>query len=276
MPAPNRPHRPEPSRELTTVTQPELTRHVFMAMGTGVSLTVAGSMPEEAPDAVEAIFRSLDDRFSLYKPESEATAVARRVLPVEHSSREFQSAMARAEHWRTLTQRAFRAHRPDGSIDLSGVIKALAIARAGEALASLGAHDWCLNAGGDVLTSGSQPGGMPWVVGVVDPTDRQSLLTQFTCDPAYPAVATSGVAERGEHVWRVGESGGDVDRLGGAQFVQVTVAAADIMTADVLATAILSGGQATLELALQQWPLQVIAADSAGGFLATEAFRTST
>ena len=248
-------------------------RHVFTAMGTGISLAVSGDLSTDAAGAVEEVFRSLDDRFSLYKPESEATAVARRALPVEQASRDFQDAFALAESWAARTAGAFRSRRPDGSVDLNGVIKALAIGRAGEVLASYGVHDWCLNAGGDVLTSGSQPGGMPWVVGIVDPTDRQALLTQFTCSTAYPAVATSGVAERGEHVWRATavHSG-----TSWAEFVQVTVAAADIMTADVLATAILAGGQATLERALQQWPLHVLAADAAGGFLATEAFRSTT
>ena len=242
-------------------------RHVFTAMGTGISLAVAGDLPAGAVAAVEDAFERLDDRFSLYKPESEATAVARRVLPVEQASREFQETLALAESWSARTGGAFRTHRPDGSVDLNGVVKALAIRRAGDALLARGVADWCLNAGGDVLMSGTQGDGMPWVVGIVDPTDRQALLTQFTCSAAYPAVATSGTTERGEHVWRTHEE------LPERQFVQVTVAAPDIMTADVLATAILAGGHATLERALEQWPLQVIAAEAGGGFLATEAFR---
>jgi hypothetical protein len=68
-----------------------------------------------------------------------------------------------------------------------------------------GATAWCLNAGGDVLTSGAQADGRPWVVGIVDPTDRTALISQFTCSAVHPAVATSGVAERGEHIWRAGD-----------------------------------------------------------------------
>ena len=240
------------------------TRHVFTSMGTAVSLVFAADAPAGAIAAVENVFRALDDQFSLYKPQSEATAVAHGGLPIAQASRRMQDTFALAERWRNATSGAFTPHRPDGSIDLSGVVKAIAIDEAGSALRAHGGTDWCLNAGGDVLTSGSQDGGMPWVVGVVDPADRGRLLTQFACSTAYPAVATSGVTERGEHVWRQD----DADRL-----VQVTVVAGDIITADVLATAILSGGRAVLDRALTRWPLEVIAASTSGDYYTTPAFR---
>ena len=114
------------------------------------------------------------------------------------ASVKFRDAFALAERWRMDTEGAFTPHRPDGSIDLAGVIKAQAIQESGEALRWHGATAWCLNAGGDVLTVGVQADGRPWVVGIVDPADRQALLSQFTCSSRHPAVATSGVAERGE------------------------------------------------------------------------------
>lgn len=182
------------------------------------------------------------------------------------ASPQMRSAYRLALDWCEKTEGAFSATRPDGSIDLSGVVKALAIQGGGDALRVLGLRDWCLNAGGDVLTDGTRADGTPWVVGIVDPQDRLALLTQYACDPTHPAVATSGVAERGEHVWRTGEAGAEA-------FVQVTVGAPDIVTADVLATAILAGGQPTLDLALATWDVEVIAATRAGALLSTPAFR---
>ncbi len=240
------------------------TRHVFTSMGTAVSLVFAGSAPAGATAAVEAAFAALDDQFSLYKPASEASAIARGELPIERATPKMRAAYALAERWTTATKGAFVAHRPDGSIDLSGVIKAQAIHEAGEALTALGALDWCLNAGGDVLTSGRQADGSAWVVGIVDPADRQALLTQFACGPEHSAVATSGTAERGEHVWRPG---------GDDTMIQVTVAAANIMTADVLATAILAGGRATLDLAMRSFDIEAIACTRRGELLASAAFR---
>lgn len=276
-------------------------RHVFDTMGTTVSLVFAGAAPDGAIDSVEAAFAALNRRFSLYRDDSEASAVARGELTVADASVKFRDAFALAERWRMDTEGAFTPHRPDGSIDLAGVIKAQAIQESGEALRWHGATAWCLNAGGDVLTAGVQADGRPWVVGIVDPADRQALLSQFTCSSRHPAVATSGVAERGEHVWRT--TGGELAPAapavvgrwpgGGRQgepeaealtthsdqhlsvFHQVTVAAPDIMTADVLATAILAGGRPTLDLALRRWDIQVLACTADGEHLATDAFRAT-
>ncbi len=169
-----------------------------------------------------------------------------------------KSLYAQAHDWREATDGAFRPHRPDGVIDLAGIVKAEAIRRSGEILAASG-QPWLLNAGGDVLTSGGQ------VVGIVDPTNRQQLLTQYVTSVQVPAVATSGTAERGEHIWRAGTTD---------EFSQVTVAAGDIITADVLATAIMSGGVATLNDMVAAYPIQVLAVQRDGGILATSAFRT--
>lgn len=266
-------------------------RHVFDTMGTTVSLVFAGAAPEGALDAVEAVFAALNRRFSRYRDDSEASAVARGDLAVDDSSADFRAAFALAERWRADTGGAFTPYRPDGSIDLAGVIKAQAILEAGAALHQHGALAWCLNAGGDVLTSGRQADGRPWVVGIVDPTDRNALLSQFACSARHPAVATSGVAERGEHIWRAGQVSSTASakaapsspaspawlpgstEAAGDLLVQVTVAAPDIMTADVLATAILAGGRRTLEHALTRWDVQVLACSASGEFLATEAFR---
>ena len=56
-------------------------------------------------------------------------------------------------------------------------------------------------------------------------------------------------------------------------FVQVTVAAADVVTADILATAIVSGGRPMLNLATDQWDVAVLAVHADGSLLATPAFR---
>lgn len=247
-------------------------RHVFDTMGTTVSLVFAGAAPDGAIDSVEAVFAALNRRFSLYRDDSEASAVVRGELAVADASLKFRDAIALAEQWRADTEGAFTPYRPDGSIDLAGVVKAQAIHESGEALRWHGATDWCLNAGGDVLTAGAQADGRPWLVGIVDPADRRALLSQFTCSPMHPAVATSGVAERGEHVWRTAAS---TAADAGAAFTQVTVAAADIITADVLATAILAGGRPALELALRRWDIQVLACTAAGEYLATAAFRAT-
>ena len=238
---------------------------VFQAMGTAVSVTAADGVRPELGIRLRQAFEHIEDRFSLYRPGSEAARVARRELPVTRASAEFREVYDAAVEWRTRTEGAFTPHRPDGVLDLSGIVKALAIAESATILDAAGT-DWCVNAGGDVLVSGAQADGRPWVVGIVDPDDRTALLSQYASPGGRRAVATSGVAERGEHVWRTGAD---------PTFSQVTVVADDIVTADVLATAVLAGGPATLDLVQERWPIEVLACAFDGRCWATPVFRAT-
>src|SRR6195952_1619291 len=182
--------------------------YVFETMGTVVSIE-----PPLRVTEIEQIFSDLDARFSLYRPDSEISRVADASLRLVAASPELRDAYARALEWRSLTGGAFTPHRPDGVVDLSGIVKALALDAAGALLVNAG--DWILNAGGDVLTSGHAA-----TVGVTDPFDRTQLITAVRLGDARRAVATSGSAERGDHIWGTGG------------FVQVTVMADDILQAD--------------------------------------------
>lgn len=248
---------------MTTTTT--ATRLVFDTMGTVCSLSVPGGLDPDLAARVERVFVEMDERFSLYRPMSEASRVSRRELAFHDASPQYQSAYWVAHDWSTLTEGAFNPFRADGTIDLHGVVKALAIDAAGEVLD--GVSDWCLNVGGDVLARGVEGPGRPWVAGVVDPDDQQALFSQATLTGDLPAIATSGTALRGEHIWRVRE---DDDTH---QFRQVTVLGTDIVTADVLATAILAGGRGTLQAMTAEHHIEVLALGRGGDIWATPAFR---
>jgi thiamine biosynthesis lipoprotein len=238
---------------------------ILQTMGTVVSLTSTEAEPEETlKNSIEEIFSTADRTFSLYREDSELSRIAAGNLSLADSSTAMKQMYSLALDWRTATEGAFTPHRPDAVVDLSGVVKAWATAAAGDLLVSLGHRNWCLNAGGDVLCSGTAPGGVPWSVGIVDPLDRRSLLGSIDASGERAAVATSGNAERGEHIWRL--PGGSKD------FVQVTVRAQDIITADVLATAIIAGGQRSLDHASSGWPIDVLAVRPDGSLLATPGF----
>jgi thiamine biosynthesis lipoprotein len=239
-------------------------RHIFETMGTVVSLTLAGEPKAHAADAVAAVarrFSDFDGRFSLYRPESELSRIARGELALTASSDGLRSVYAAALRWRDDTGGAFTPHRPDGIVDLNGTVKALAMQAAADELQAAGFSNWCLNVGGDVLCLGHQSDGTDWRVGVVDPADRASLLFTIPVDGTRHAVATSGSAERGDHIWTVTA----IDRT----YVQVTVVADDIETADVLATAIIAGGPTTLESLVERWSIDVLTVERDGSLAAT-------
>ncbi|GHG50901.1 FAD:protein FMN transferase [Sinomonas cellulolyticus] len=285
----------------------ELRARTFECMGTVVSLTVPrgradadaadGDAAGAAEDArfeaavavVEEQFRALDAQFSLFRPASEASRIARGELALMDSSALMRDLYADAVRWRRRTDGAFTPERPDGALDLSGLVKGYAIAEAGRSLAALGLADWCLNAGGDVLVSGSpspsaapsparrtgaEGVAAPWLAGIVDAADRRTLLSAYPLGERRLALATSGSAERGDHIWTAGVRG--PRRTGRPEFVQVSVAATDIVTADVLATAIVAGGRPTLDAVTSRWDVDVLTVAHDGALLATPGFRATS
>lgn len=247
--------------------------HTFESMGTVISVRVpdADATTDARRSALElavadahAAFDRLNERFSLYREDSEASRIARGELSLAAASSEMRDAYAESLEWRNRTSGAFTPHRPDGVIDLSGTIKAVGIQQAAEALRALGFDRFLINAGGDILASGEPAEG--WVAGIIDPADRTQVLSAVRLAPDLPAMATSGSAERGEHIWLRPDTEGT--------FAQVTVIASDILTADVLATAIISGGQAALDDATAGFRIAVLTVDTEGNLMGNELFRS--
>ena len=232
-------------------------------MGTVASLTYGGA--EDADLArLEKKFASFDSRYSLYRADSELSRIAAGQLTLADSSAELREIYALALDWRESTHGEFTPHRPDGVIDLSGVVKALAMKEAGIGLVSHGSGNWCLNVGGDVLVAGLDQMEDAWSIGIVDPLDRNALLTAAALRGSRRACATSGSAERGDHIWTIGTAP--------VEFVQATVLADDIVTADVLATAIIAGGPSALDQICATWDVDVLTIDRAGELRMTPGF----
>jgi thiamine biosynthesis lipoprotein len=230
-------------------------QHVFSTMGTVVSLRVDDpAVGADVFAAVEARFAAFDAEFSRYRPDSPASRIADGRMLLTRASTEHRHWYAEAVQWRNATGGAFDPHRRDGTVDLAGIVKAAAIEAAGTVLDGTGIERWCCNAGGDVLTAGGSPA-TPWTVGITHPDDPGRLLSTVALDGVRRAVATSGTSQRGEHVWRTDTAG---------EYRQVTVVADDIVTADVLATAVLAGGRTALHQAVDRWQVDVIAVTTTG------------
>jgi thiamine biosynthesis lipoprotein len=249
-------------------------RHIIQTMGTVASLEV----PSEWADAVatiDRIFDATNRRFSLYRSDSELSMIADGRLSLSAASEVLLASYSRALDWRNATGDLFSPHRPDGVIDLNGIVKAEAIEQAGAQLMAAGCPVWSINVGGDILVSPT--GGASGVTtattaatttsavlhaGIADPHKPTELLCSLELRHPRRAIATSGSAQRGDHIWR----GGSTEST---QFVQVSVVTNDIVTADVLATAIVAGGQDALDDVADRWDVDVIAVDRTGALKAT-------
>ncbi|MDN3310622.1 FAD:protein FMN transferase [Microbacterium oryzae] len=236
---------------------------IVPVMGTGATLrTPTGPPSADVVERIRSHWERLEQTFSLFRPGSELSRIARGEVALSSSGEEVRSAYAEALRWRELTDGDFTPHRPDGALDLSGTVKARAIQDAGRMLDEVGLASWLVEIGGDVLTRA--PDRQTWSAGIADPHDVTRLLTGVDLGGRWRAIATSGTAERGEHVWRSRQHG---------RLVQVTVLGVDIMEVDVLATAILAGGLPALDAAGRRFDVDVLTVDAEGDLRVTPRLR---
>lgn len=214
----------------------------------GTVFVFQGRSDLEEPDLLTAIKRACEklheaDRiFSLYKPVSPLSQLARGETSVAECPPAVDAVWNLCEDWEKATGGYFKAFTPQHTFDPSGLVKTWAAQQAIDSLLAQGVRDFTLNSGGDIWLSDELSLDSDWKVGIAKPVtiaaDDAGVLTVVNLkETPYRAVATSGVAERGEHIWN--PSSGEMAK---SELVQVTVLAADLVTADVWATAAFAEG----------------------------------
>ncbi len=201
-----------------------------------------GELLRQCQVAVE-ILDQADETFSLYKTESEISRLVSGELSWDRASGVQRSVRDMALMWQATTAGHFNP-RVGSDYDPSGLVKGWAAQNAAQYLEANGIRNFTLNAGGDIYLSSALEKSILTRVGLANlkpiaAEDAGVNLILELANTGYQAVATSGTAERGEHVWRSSSS---------SAFQQVTVVAKDLITADVWATALLSGGQSAWEI----------------------------
>jgi thiamine biosynthesis lipoprotein len=208
-----------------------------MVIGVDVRDALEPSVLETAIEEVFAWLHWVDATFSTYRPDSQISRFDRGELSLAACCADVRWVLGRCEELRTETGGYFDARaNPRRALDPSGLVKGWAVERASGLLAAAGAVNHCINAAGDIRTRGEPEPGRSWHVGVVHPLHRDALCALLAVGDA--AVATSGVAERGQHVFDP-HTGAPVGEL-----ASVTVIAAELTHADTYATAALAMGAA--------------------------------
>jgi FAD:protein FMN transferase len=234
---------------MPTMTEPHTVR-VEHVMGTVFSLAVRGEGPPAAAvDAAMAWLHEADARFSTYREDSEIRRLDRGELLVADASADVRDVLERCMELNLQTRGYFYV-RANGRLDPSALVKGWAAQRAAD---MLGAGEFCLNAGGDVIARGSG-----WRVGIQHPLQRDAIAARVLASDL--AVATSGTYERGEHIASDG------------RVLSVTVTGPDLGTADAYSTAAFAMGGAgpAWTLTLRGYEAMTILAD--GTVLSTPDF----
>jgi thiamine biosynthesis lipoprotein len=224
-------------------------RHTEFCMGT--VFRFVGRANIDVSLAIEesvAILHEADTIFSLYKPESPLSKLARGEISVAQCPEVVDEVWNLCEQWNISTDGWFNAFTLDHTFDSSGLVKTWAAEKAAQHLESRGVIDFAMNAGGDIRLSKEIETGFAKRIGVSKPItiaspDAGVLTVANLNDTDFFAVASSGTAERGEHIWN------PKSNTWANELAQVTVVAKDLVTADVWATAIFAAGDQGLALA---------------------------
>ena len=206
-----------------------------MGMPVSVDVRDAG-IGEDVLDGVFAWLRHVDDTFSTYKEGSEISRLGRGELAEADCSVEVREILELCDWLRHATDGYFDARADHGCLDPSGVVKGWSVERASALLVAAGSANHCINAAGDVRVRGGPEPGLPWQIGVVHPLHPDALCTIVAVTDG--AVATSGTAERGLHVFDPHTF------LPADELASVTVVGPDLTFADAYATAALARGRA--------------------------------
>jgi thiamine biosynthesis lipoprotein len=191
-----------------------------------------------AEDLLDRAFdelRSVDERFSTYKETSEITRLNRGDLALADAHADVREILSRCDELRSETRGYFDA-RAAGTpeLDPSGLVKGWAVDRVSSLLSELGARNYAINAGGDVIARGR---GLPddcWRVGIQHPTIGDRVAAVVVAGDL--AIATSGAYARGDHI---------VDphtRRPAGGVLSVTITGPVLATADAYATAAFAMG----------------------------------
>jgi thiamine biosynthesis lipoprotein len=220
-------------------------------MGTVFSIDIRdpGDWSGPVRDVV-AWLHGVDAVFSTYKDGSDISRIGRGELTAGEADPRVPEVLALCERAEKDTNGFFTARwrgaaaGAPAAADPTGIVKGWAIERASGILRGHGSRHHCVNGGGDIQLAGEAAPGAQWHVGISDPRDPARLVAVVAGRDI--AVATSGVAERGDHIVDP-RTGRPPDSLLPGSLVSATVTGPSLTLADAYATAAFAMGPAALD-----------------------------
>lgn len=202
-------------------------------MGTAISVDVRDAIDPGGLDEIFAWFRRVDETFSTYKADSEVSRLGRGEIGLADCDPDVAWVLERCEEIRGATGGSFDAWA-SGTLDPSGLVKGWSVEVASGMLVERGSTNHCINAGGDIRLRGEPEPGRPWHAGIAHPLVPGRLTVIVAGSDL--AVATSGTAERGLHVFdpRTGRPA--------TALASVTVVGPELTLTDSYATAAMAMG----------------------------------
>jgi len=218
-------------------------RHAEPVMGTVVSIDVR---PRGLPmvqtrsavaQACELLHRA-DDVFSLFQPNTPLSRLCRGEIELSDCPPEVAQVTALCEQAKRASGGWFDPWALPGGFDPTGLVKGWAAREAARVLEDAGIGAGMVNAAGDIASFGTPGQREAWRVGIRSPQSPELLACVIDL---HGAVATSGLYERGAHIWDV------VAQAPAGAVDSATVCGPDLALADALATGLVAAGEAGLD-----------------------------
>jgi FAD:protein FMN transferase len=211
-------------------------RDTRIIMGMPVTIEIIDAASPFLMEDVFEYFHSVDQRFSLYKDDSEISAINRGEIEPQDISAEMREVFDLAERTKNASGGFFEIRNANGIIDPSGIVKGWAIRNAATIISASGCKNYYVDAGGDIQAEGKNADGENWRVGIRSPFNNQDVIKVVSLSGQ--GIATSGIYVRGQHIYNPHSPTEKIESV-----VSLSVIGPDVLEADRFATAAFAMGE---------------------------------
>ncbi len=211
-----------------------------LMMGMPITVEIVSSLSpvvvKKTLDRSFEYFGYVDNKFSVYKEDSEISKINRGAISVDKASADMQEIFHLAEMTKNETDGYFDIINRNGIFDPSGIVKGWAIYNVAKLIKTDGFENFFVEAGGDIQVNGFNQNGERWRVGIENPFDQGKFVKKVTL--TNQGIATSGTYIRGQHIYNPKQKDLEIRDI-----VSLSVIGSNIFEADRFATSVFAMGQ---------------------------------
>jgi thiamine biosynthesis lipoprotein len=203
-------------------------------MGMPITIEIVDETSFKLFDKIFNYFRTIDNRFSTYKPDSEISKI-NDGLDQSRWSKEMKIIFNLSNETKEITKGYFNIFH-NGMFDPSGLVKGWAVNNAVNLLKTHKVKSFYIEAGGDIEVSGTNEDNEPWTVGIRNPFKTNEIIKSVILKDQ--GMATSGNYIRGQHIYNPHNDRQEINDI-----KSLSVIAANVYEADRFATAAFAMGK---------------------------------
>jgi thiamine biosynthesis lipoprotein len=201
-------------------------------MGMPIIVEIAdGIATQDGINKVFDYFKYVDEKFSVFKKDSEITKINNGQILEKDYSRDMEEIMKLSEQTKKETNGYFDIIDNNRKYNPSGIVKGWAIYNAAELLIKMGYENFYVDAGGDIQVHGKNEQKSDWKIGIKNPFKMNEIIKVVYLDKNQ-GIATSGTYIRGQHIYNPKDRKEEMSEI-----VSLSVIGPNVYEADRFATA---------------------------------------